>query len=110
MNGQIKIISGQEFYNQLVDKLVAHYADAPNLTEIIKTLLVDGLPKFDFEFLKTILPKYFVYFNPVFVDFGTVGTTEYNYYWFVSGMEVMIVLKKYVLVVDTEEKGANVET
>ncbi|RTK99324.1 MAG: hypothetical protein EKK57_09825 [Proteobacteria bacterium] len=108
MNGQIKIISGEEFYNQLVEKLVTHYADAPNLTEIIKSLLVDGLPKFDFENLKTILPKYFVYFNPVFVDFGTIGTENYNYFWFVSGMEAMVVLKRYVLVVDTKEKGAKV--
>jgi hypothetical protein len=108
MNAQIKIITGEEFYDQLVDKLVIEYARLPDLKEVIRTILADGMPKFDFEYLKTILLKYFIHFEPVFVDFAQFGTEGYNYLWFVNGIDATLVLKKHVLVVDTEKMGAKV--
>lgn len=106
MHVKIKVISGEEFHKELLARLVKENENVP-LEELIGDILANGFEKFSFDNLSKILPKYFVWFKPVLVDFGQVGTEDYGWYWFVSGQNAVLVNKTDV---DIEENSASLNS
>lgn len=90
MFGKIKIITKDEFYKELVARLTKHH-EYVSIQELIEEFLREGFEKFSIDNLSKILPKYVIFWETTIVDFGNP-----DLYWIVSGLDAIIIQKKYV--------------